>query len=529
MATESGTPQTIVFSLEKALNSLYEVVYSPGSYKYHPSGRFLKPALVESLGVLAGVENRRRFWNDREYYKVEMLDFFDFATSPLCTAPKLSDYKQGVIRLYESFDRTPAMPLLELGESRYGISIADGALARDKMFVSVTVRLIRHERAADGRGWVNDCDWEQKNNWLMITLMLAPDPQDLSDASFPFSESALNAARLIEWGRCIVFPPLPHDQEWRFCSRGVFADHLIELAETRRNDRFLTPKIIDQLKRDRLELDHCAVDETELARVCFHLPAYCRFMYDLVTTEKVPVRRATEPKNPIPMKSANAPGEVVYRTIKSIRVIREPASETDSQSPTRSWTPPTYRYAVRGHWRTYNNAAVRGHDPIGNIILGKTWIKDYYKGFANDGELNTRTTQPPTIIHVKQTLAYGRAVTLAQSGVGRTTSVERYPEHGGRSIEVSQEASSPTTSSEKPPVEWRARERAKLTAGLRFLIMQRDGYRCRLCGRSQADQPGVHLEVDHIRPVSNWGMTEEPNLWTLCRDCNKGKSAQKMH
>ena len=70
----------------------------------------------------------------------------------------------------------------------------------------------------------------------------------------------------------------------------------------------------------------------------------------------------------------------------------------------------------------------------------------------------------------------------------------------------------------------RAAERAKMTPGLRYKIMQRDGFRCRLCGASAAD--GAKLHVDHIFPVSKGGKTEPDNLRTLCERCNLGKSAR---
>lgn len=57
---------------------------------------------------------------------------------------------------------------------------------------------------------------------------------------------------------------------------------------------------------------------------------------------------------------------------------------------------------------------------------------------------------------------------------------------------------------------------------LRFLVLRRDGYRCQLCGLTQAD--GVQLEVDHKVPVAKGGKTDEDNLWTLCHPCNNGKS-----
>jgi len=56
---------------------------------------------------------------------------------------------------------------------------------------------------------------------------------------------------------------------------------------------------------------------------------------------------------------------------------------------------------------------------------------------------------------------------------------------------------------------------------LRFHILARDGYRCQYCGRRA---PDVILHVDHIKPFSRGGRTEESNLKTACRDCNNGKS-----
>jgi len=68
------------------------------------------------------------------------------------------------------------------------------------------------------------------------------------------------------------------------------------------------------------------------------------------------------------------------------------------------------------------------------------------------------------------------------------------------------------------------RQRSAMTPGLRYKVMQRDGFRCTLCGRS-TEADGVKLEVDHIKPVSTGGLTEMDNLRTLCMECNRGKSA----
>lgn len=54
--------------------------------------------------------------------------------------------------------------------------------------------------------------------------------------------------------------------------------------------------------------------------------------------------------------------------------------------------------------------------------------------------------------------------------------------------------------------------------GMRATVVVRDGGRCRKCRRS------INLEMDHIVPISKGGKTEEANLQTLCRRCNRSKS-----
>lgn len=56
----------------------------------------------------------------------------------------------------------------------------------------------------------------------------------------------------------------------------------------------------------------------------------------------------------------------------------------------------------------------------------------------------------------------------------------------------------------------------------RFLILQRDRFTCRYCGRKA---PEVVLEVDHIKPQSKGGEDIATNLITACQQCNNGKSA----
>ncbi len=59
---------------------------------------------------------------------------------------------------------------------------------------------------------------------------------------------------------------------------------------------------------------------------------------------------------------------------------------------------------------------------------------------------------------------------------------------------------------------------------LRFIVMRRDNFKCKKCGRSPATNPRVILHVDHKKAWANGGETVLENLETLCSKCNIGKS-----
>jgi hypothetical protein len=59
---------------------------------------------------------------------------------------------------------------------------------------------------------------------------------------------------------------------------------------------------------------------------------------------------------------------------------------------------------------------------------------------------------------------------------------------------------------------------------LRAQIMERDGFRCRRCGRGV--EHGITLHLDHIVAVARGGTNEADNLQTLCGPCNLGKAAR---
>ncbi len=56
-------------------------------------------------------------------------------------------------------------------------------------------------------------------------------------------------------------------------------------------------------------------------------------------------------------------------------------------------------------------------------------------------------------------------------------------------------------------------------AALQRKILQRDGWRCQLCGSMRA------LEIHHLQRRSQSGVDSEDNLVTLCSECHRALHA----
>ncbi len=95
------------------------------------------------------------------------------------------------------------------------------------------------------------------------------------------------------------------------------------------------------------------------------------------------------------------------------------------------------------------------------------------------------------------------------------------PRPGDPSRRRSARASRGSAAAESGP----ARARDPVSAQLRFRVLERDGFRCRYCGRA-GSTPGVVLHVDHVVPRVAGGATAEGNLRTACEECNLGKAAR---
>jgi hypothetical protein len=56
----------------------------------------------------------------------------------------------------------------------------------------------------------------------------------------------------------------------------------------------------------------------------------------------------------------------------------------------------------------------------------------------------------------------------------------------------------------------------------RMRILNRDGFRCRICGRRPENNTDIELDVHHIRPWGKGGISTDGNLITLCHTCHSG-------
>jgi len=78
------------------------------------------------------------------------------------------------------------------------------------------------------------------------------------------------------------------------------------------------------------------------------------------------------------------------------------------------------------------------------------------------------------------------------------------------------------------PLPVKPEDRREPSISLRFKVLQRDQFRCRLCGRSPATELSCKLHVDHVLAFSKGGKTILENLQTLCSTCNVGKSNRSI-
>jgi len=223
----------------------------------------------------------------------------------------------------------------------------------------------------------------------------------------------------LEWSRCEIYPPIVmHKNLYGIRPTGRV---LKSMFPPDKGDMVFPVSSILNLVRER---DQPLVDESlfETTRLLVHLPHYFDFMYDLaIEDERSSLEdlagKGTAPKDPHSPKPKPAiDREIAYRLVKSIRVnyLSEEVVRKRHNVAKRTWTAPSYEFLVRGHWRRLRSNLSKGHDFLGDIIYGKTWVSEYSKG-KGYGSLKTVKVNPLVTISLKQPLSYARDVIKSYS------------------------------------------------------------------------------------------------------------------
>jgi len=155
-------------------------------------------------------------------------------------------------------------------------------------------------------------------------------------------------------------------------------------------------------------------------------------------------------------------------------------------------------------------------DILLEYIIDNRW-KDYKK-FAKKLTEKIVEKQPSTQVDLAKLLGNFTHPFFTFNGITREQFVVRFPlTELLQQSRIPRQLPTPTT-----PIRKRSTpKRRGISKRLRLLILERDGYRCCLCGRTAKE---TKLEVDHKVPVAKGGTDSLNNLWTLCIDCNRGKS-----
>lgn len=482
-------PSEFVLNIEKHLAHIAQTHF-PNPYAKNMKGTraFMRAALRNYFRPGKDVISV-----NRSYHVVDFEDFLDYSTSEIVE----TDYSQIPDQNILFYDALPGSFDEELIESDRGpISIIGCALGRYKQSITICIKvmlrgkeffpeMIEHESSKQM--------FSQEDAFHYYLCLLTLKQENKENEWY-------------EYSRIRLFPPISSGKpEYGYAFR--FYEKSKEFSEFQR-----------VLTKEQIADSDSIIDahklEFELARLMLNLPGYIDFMYDLVINEKREAKKSGHPKKKKKQKKSS-PDQIIYKIIKSVKISYEAEKKTRAglKDKPRKWTAPSFKYIVQGHWRTLQHPWSKGHHPDGSEVLGKTWVSGYEKGINEKQKIirEVVSKDPGVVINIKQTLAHGRDILKTQQ-----PSKEKH---------LKQESFSSLTEHEreKPTDEWIYDERKKLTAGLRYLIIRRDGFRCKLCGASGTDE-GIKLEVDHVIPVIKWGKTEESNLQTLCRECNRGKS-----
>lgn len=199
---------------------------------------------------------------------------------------------------------------------------------------------------------------------------------------------------------------------------------------------------------------------------------------------------------------------------------------------------------VKEFSREQFNANAKFTDAVIRRAFG-TWHKAMQAAGLSTNALGKRYTDEECFENLLQVWShYGRApqhreMTLAPSVVGPKAYTLRWGSWTKALYAFVERVNSDVQSADAPPgidsgasISQSSTKKSKveeencrdIKLGLRYTVLNRDRFKCVLCGNSPAMSIDCRLHVDHIIPFSKGGKTEICNLRALCQHCNLGKS-----
>ena len=143
--------------------------------------------------------------------------------------------------------------------------------------------------------------------------------------------------------------------------------------------------------------------------------------------------------------------------------------------------------------------------------------------FLGRPPMHKEMSEPPSIVggkaYIRRFGTWNKALAAFAERVNSDSDTEfdASPEISSNASEASAPVGAPSTPA-------RSQEETRdIRLGLRFRVLNRDHFKCVLCGDHPARNPQCVLHVDHVTPWSRGGRTVEENLRTLCAHCNVGR------
>jgi hypothetical protein len=162
---------------------------------------------------------------------------------------------------------------------------------------------------------------------------------------------------------------------------------------------------------------------------------------------------------------------------------------------------------VQTHWVGWENGQPSENEIREASLMDPNWFTNAWK------KLGERFLVVNTVEEVAVLLAQGGNALIEES-VARAI----FPERLAPKVYRASERGLAGIVAKKPE---RVRDRAP-TKKVRMEALNRDDYRCRICGRRASNHVDLELNVHHIIPWEEGGLSERKNLITLCRTCHVG-------